>query len=108
MNFDVEFWFEIFHKLVDKLLDVVFPHIDRLDQFPQSLVVHDGVVLDFDDEFVGGSEERLEEKDLMTEMDVIEGASDKNDTVLFELLDLVFGGCGLEVSFDERTLGEKL
>lgn len=108
LNFDVEFWFEIFDKLIDELLDVVFSHIDGLDELLESFVVHDGVIFHLNDEFVGGSKKRFEEKDLMAEMEMIEGASDENNTVLLKVFDLFFSGCGVEVGFDERTLTEKL
>ncbi len=108
LNFDVEFWFEIFHKLIDELLDVVFSHIDGLDEFFESFVVHDGVILNLNDEFVGGSKKGFEEKDLMAQMEMVESASDENNTVLLKVFDLFFSGGGLEVGFDERTLAEKL
>ncbi len=108
MNFDVEFWFRIFHKFINELLDVVFSHIDGLDELLESLVVHDGVIFDLNDKFVGGSKQGFEEKDLMAEMEMIECASDENNTVLLKVLDLILSGGGLEVGFDERTLAEKL
>ena len=73
-DLDVKLRFQVFHKYINELSDIVLSHINRLNQLLEALVIHNGVILDFDDEFMRGTKNSLEQKHLMPKMQMIKRA----------------------------------
>ncbi len=75
LNLDIKLCFKI-NKLGNKFLNVFLPNLDWLNQLLQSLIVHDRIVLHFNNEFVRGSEYCFEQKNLVPKMHMIKSTSD--------------------------------